>query len=143
MSPGSTLNPIIPIPNPSIPNPLPIGPNPILTIDTGDPGLLTGAGVASAGAIALKKKLKLLPLLAPLLKSGKKGSPKILAIAGGKAKVKIIVFPPIKKVNNEKTEVEDADDKVTSSARFSATCESSNIPKILLILFVGAPKCHV
>ena len=45
--------------------------------------------------------------------SGKKGSPKIFMLAGGKAKVKIVVFPPIKKVvNNEKTEVE-ADDKVS------------------------------
>ena len=124
-SPGSPLNPTID-PDPLvIPNPLSPG-NPILTIDPGPVNALpTGAGIAAGGAAAIKIKkkklkylLKLLPLLAPLLKGGdggsKKGTPKILALAGGKAKVKIIVFPPIKKVeNNEKTEVEAADDKVT------------------------------
>ena len=119
--------PPLDIPPIGIPNPLPIGPNPILTIDPGPVNALpTGAGIAAGGAAAIKIKkkklknlLKLLPLLAPLLKGGdggsKKGTPKILALAGGKAKVKIIVFPPIKKKveKNEKTEVKTADDKVT------------------------------
>ena len=102
---------------------------------------MTGAGVASAGAVgavAIKKKKKktllaLLPLLAPLLKSGvgkKGGSPKILALAGGKAKVKIVVFPKVTKVNNEKTEIEEADDKVRGGIFFQLEYSVDELHKV-------------
>ena len=103
---------------------------------------MTGVGVASAGAVgavAIKKKKKktllaLLPLLAPLLKSGVKGkkggSPKILALAGGKAKVKIVVFPKVTKVNNEKTEIEEADDKVRGGIFLQLDYSADELHKI-------------
>ena len=47
-------------------------------------------------------------------KKDEKHAPKIKIKAGGKAKVKIIVFPPKVKANKEETtELEAADDKVT------------------------------